>query len=215
MNDADTNADAAEVAPGDSTDAGESSAPAKAALRRRIRTARRAAPPDPTRAQTLATSVLTHPVVEGHLTDSGGVAACYVSLPWEPPTSVLRQRLRAAGAEVLLPVADPHGGLTWVLDDGTAGAAWGVPGQPDAPPTPATATEGATRAAVVIVPALAATSDGRRLGQGGGYYDRFLADLPPASEGGPLLVAVVGPGELLPDLPTEPHDRRVDVVIVG
>lgn len=187
----------------------------KAGLRKHIRAARRAAPADEDRADRVAAAVLAHPEVVHRLSAPRIVAACYVSLPWEPPTGVLRQRLRARGVEVVLPVADEDGGLAWVLDDGTAGAAWGVPGQPAAPPDVADHTGDAAAAAVVVVPALAATPDGRRLGQGGGYYDRFLADLPGAAAGGPLLVAVVGPGELLDDLPTEPHDRRVDVVIVA
>lgn len=199
---------------------------AKAALRRRLRAARRAAAANPARGELVASEVLTHPAVSRRLAEPGARVAAYVSLPWEPPTDVLREQLRGAGIEVLLPVADPRGGLTWVRDDGSAGAAWGVPGQPAAPATPKAATtdaaalasptaQDAAGAAVVIVPALAATADGRRLGQGGGYYDRFLANLPAASAGGPLLVAVVGPGEVLDDVPTEPHDRRVDTVVVA
>lgn len=188
---------------------------AKAALRRRLRAARRAAAANPARGELVASEVLTHPVVSRRLAEPGARVAAYVSLPWEPPTDVLREQLRGAGIEVLLPVADPRGGLTWVRDDGSAGAAWGVPGQPASPATPTAATTDAAGAAVVIVPALAATADGRRLGQGGGYYDRFLANLPAASAGGPLLVAVVGPGEVLDDVPTEPHDRRVDTVVVA
>ena len=189
--------------------------PTKAALRRTIRAARRAAPTDEGRADRVAAAVLANPEVARRLAGPGASVATYVSLPWEPPTGVLRQRLRALGVRVVLPVADPNGGLTWVVDDGTAGAAWGVPGQPPSPPAPATAAQSGEATAVVVVPALAATSDGRRLGQGGGYYDRFLADLPAAATGGPLLAAVVGPDELLDDLPTEPHDRRVDVVIIA
>ena len=67
---------------------------------------------------------------------------------------------------------------------------------------------------VVLVPALAAGRDGTRLGQGGGFYDRALADLPPHPEG-PLVVAVVHDDELLAagEVPSAPHDRRVDAVL--
>ncbi len=61
---------------------------------------------------------------------------------------------------------------------------------------------------VVIVPGLAFTSAGDRLGQGGGWYDRFLpqirADCVTIGVGfGPQLVAA---------LPTEPHDVRLSAV---
>ena len=62
---------------------------------------------------------------------------------------------------------------------------------------------------VVVVPGLAFTPDGRRLGQGGGHYDRFLPRLRPDCR-------TVGAGfaeQLVDDLPTEPHDVRLDVVV--
>ena len=56
---------------------------------------------------------------------------------------------------------------------------------------------------------------GDRLGQGAGFYDRALTGIPRASEGGPLLVAVVYADELLDEStwPVEPHDIRMDDVI--
>jgi len=71
----------------------------------------------------------------------------------------------------------------------------------------------ASGCAVVLVPALAIDRAGFRLGQGGGYYDRLLADVPRHADGGPLLVAVVHDDELLDALPHEPHDRPVDAVL--
>ncbi len=58
-----------------------------------------------------------------------------------------------------------------------------------------------------VVPALAYTPDGRRLGQGGGYYDRFMA------EARAFTCGVCYPCFLLPDVPCEPHDRRVMRVV--
>ncbi len=60
---------------------------------------------------------------------------------------------------------------------------------------------------LIIVPGAAFTRDGRRLGRGGGYYDRFL----PLTRG--LKLALVRPEALFDDLPTEVHDVRVDEVI--
>ena len=65
-----------------------------------------------------------------------------------------------------------------------------------------------TEKTVCIVPGYAFTPDGRRLGKGGGYYDRFLAKYPEIRTLG-LTYSVL----LQEDIPTEPHDIVVDAVI--
>ena len=62
---------------------------------------------------------------------------------------------------------------------------------------------------VVVVPGLAFTADGRRLGQGGGHYDRFLPRLRP----GCRTVGAAFAEQLVDDLPTEPHDVLLDLVV--
>ncbi len=62
---------------------------------------------------------------------------------------------------------------------------------------------------VVVVPALAATVDGNRLGYGAGYYDATLPDLcPPAYS-----IVVIHDFQLMLELPREPHDRACDEVM--
>jgi 5-formyltetrahydrofolate cyclo-ligase len=57
---------------------------------------------------------------------------------------------------------------------------------------------------VMIIPALHIDQDGYRLGQGGGYYDRTLPQMPGWK------VAIVYPGEITGDLlPREDHDVRL------
>ena len=61
---------------------------------------------------------------------------------------------------------------------------------------------------VLIVPLVAFTADGRRLGQGAGHYDRWLA------EHG--TVEAIGLGwdiQLVDDLPVEAHDQRLTAVV--
>jgi len=63
---------------------------------------------------------------------------------------------------------------------------------------------------VVIVPGLAFTAEGDRLGQGGGWYDRFLV-------GCRTDCTTIGVGfreQLVEALPVERHDVRLDLVIV-
>ena len=62
-----------------------------------------------------------------------------------------------------------------------------------------------------IVPGLAFTRDGRRLGYGGGWYDRYLA----ASAPDALALAVAYPFQMLDELPAEAHDRRVAAVVLA
>jgi 5-formyltetrahydrofolate cyclo-ligase len=61
---------------------------------------------------------------------------------------------------------------------------------------------------VVVVPGLAFTPDGRRLGQGGGHYDRFLTRLRPDC----VTIGACFAEQLVDDLPTEPHDTTVEHV---
>lgn len=56
---------------------------------------------------------------------------------------------------------------------------------------------------VVLVPGLAFSRDGRRLGRGAGYYDRFLARVDADT------VALTTTARIRDDLPLEAHDVRV------
>lgn len=61
---------------------------------------------------------------------------------------------------------------------------------------------------VVFVPLLAFTEDGRRLGQGGGYYDRWLAAHPDV-----LAFGLAWDMQLSKDLPTEAHDVPLNAIV--
>jgi len=61
---------------------------------------------------------------------------------------------------------------------------------------------------VLIVPLLGFTADGRRLGQGGGHYDRWLAAHPDV-----IAIGLAWDTQLVNDLPHEPHDRPLAAVV--
>lgn len=62
---------------------------------------------------------------------------------------------------------------------------------------------------VIVVPALAVTGSGQRLGYGAGFYDAVLPKFcPPA-----ISVVVVYDFELLPELPSTAHDVACDIVV--
>lgn len=61
---------------------------------------------------------------------------------------------------------------------------------------------------VVIVPLIGFAADGRRLGQGGGHYDRWLAAHP-----GTLAIGLAWDCQLVDDLPHEAHDHPLAAVV--
>lgn len=62
---------------------------------------------------------------------------------------------------------------------------------------------------VIVVPGLAFTTDGRRLGQGGGWYDRFLA----GRRHDCITVGVCFDVQVVEHLPTEDHDVVLDMIV--
>lgn len=62
---------------------------------------------------------------------------------------------------------------------------------------------------LVIVPAAAFSRSGYRIGYGGGYYDKFLAQLSPET----LKVGFCYHKFLLASVPVEEHDQAVDIII--
>ncbi len=64
---------------------------------------------------------------------------------------------------------------------------------------------------VVLVPGVAFTTTGHRLGRGGGYYDRLLGELPNRVR----RVGVCHALQVVPTLPVEPHDAGIDDLIVA
>ena len=65
---------------------------------------------------------------------------------------------------------------------------------------------------LILVPGLCFDSKGNRLGQGGGYYDRYLAQARQAGTAVPT-VALCREMLVMPSLPGGVHDQRVDFVI--
>lgn len=137
--------------------------------------------------------------------DRGEVVACYLARDDEPPTRDVIDDVRRAGGRVVLPrISDDN--LVWVeMTDNTGMVTntWGID-EPEGLPT-------STQPTVWIIPSLAVDADGYRLGQGGGFYDRTLAQR--ASKDNSLVIAVNFEDESVMHVPHEAHDQRVDVVV--
>jgi 5-formyltetrahydrofolate cyclo-ligase len=61
---------------------------------------------------------------------------------------------------------------------------------------------------LVVVPLLAFTAEGHRLGQGGGHYDRWLAKNPDVPA-----IGLAWDAQLIDALPIEPHDRLLRAIV--
>ena len=137
---------------------------------------------------------------------SAKVIASYNSYGNEPSTSELNRELIERGKVLLLPRTNSSREITWVKWDGE-----GELSQNSHLNSQLLEPDGDEYSGAIdlfIVPALAVDHDGVRLGQGGGSYDRALAN-----QGG-WKIAVVYENELLDlEIPRESHDQRVDTVL--
>ena len=61
---------------------------------------------------------------------------------------------------------------------------------------------------VLFIPLIGFTASGDRLGQGGGHYDRWLAEHP-----GRMTIGLAWDVQLCEALPVEPHDMMLDAIV--
>lgn len=136
--------------------------------------------------------------------------AGYAPMAGEPGGSALPQRLAAMlpVGGLLLPSLRPDRDLDWVAYEGSlvAGVTMRVLREP---PGRRLGRQALGTADIVFVPALAVDTTGARLGRGGGSYDRALARVRP----GVPVIALLYPGEVVPVVPAEPHDRPVTAAL--
>jgi 5-formyltetrahydrofolate cyclo-ligase len=173
----------------------------KAELRSRLLAARAGLSADQraTAGRLIRDALLSLPEVQ-----MAGTVAAYYSVGAEPDTRGLVYALWKRGTYVLLPLLRPDGDLDWASYEGPDSLVAGPRGLRE-PAEPPRGVDAVSRADVVLVPALAVDQAGRRLGRGGGSFDRALARV------GPLIpvIALLYDDELVGRVPAEPHDVPV------
>jgi len=182
--------------------------PAKDAIRAVVRASRAARTAEDRRTDDLArTELLLSDLQEW----TPRVVAAYASTGDEPGTDALLDALVARGVTVLLPVlsataAGPRATAEWAAYEGRGAlrsGLWGIP-EPTSRTLGVTAIE---QAELVVMPGIAGTVAGDRLGTGGGWYDRALVGT--TSPRWMLL----NDDELYESLPLDPWDLPVTAIV--
>lgn len=123
----------------------------------------------------------------------------YASFRSEVSTDMLFEGLSALGIQTAFPLCHKGGIMTFhLVKDSTQlrAGAYGIREPDISLPQPLL-----TERTVCIVPGLAFTEAGGRLGYGGGFYDRFLTAHPEV-----YTAAAAYDGQITPELPLEEHD---------
>lgn len=192
---------------------------AKARLRSTLRSARAALDPGDRRTQSVHLARVVADHADQLLHGAGDrpgrrpVVTAYLAGDPEPDTAPLLAGLRALGIDVVLPVCEPGYRLSWVLWTPDIALERSVRAPVLEAVGPRSAFGELTGVGLILVPALGVDGSGHRVGQGGGYYDRFLADVPSAVP----RWGVVYRSEVLADgvIPVEPHDQRLDGIFTA
>ena len=178
----------------------------KAALRQRLRAARREhAASLPAQVRALLFARPPRAVLE--LVPDGATIGLYRADPGEAPASAYARFFHEAGHQIALPRitrlgepmrfhrhTDPYDESD--LTPGNMGLL-----------QPAAEAEELTPA-VLFMPLVGFTARGERIGQGGGFYDRWLAAHPAT-----IAIGMAWDMQEVPELPLEPHDMPLTAII--
>lgn len=136
--------------------------------------------------------------------------ALYFSSENEPDITRLLSELEFRNCQLFAPKSTPNpnepysvapigGPYGFTMQPGRFGIA-----EPVSPPLPL--NDAKTRVECWLVPGIAFTRSGARIGQGRGFYDRLLANAPG------LKIGIAYDWQLVPTLKQLPHDVRMDFI---
>ncbi len=138
---------------------------------------------------------------------AAGTVALYAPIAGEADVLPLVEKARGSGKRVVFPRANTAAGSLEFFEVCSAlelrPGAYGVP----EPPAEEAKRISAGQIDLLVLPGLAFDLEGRRLGFGGGYYDRLLGSSPRPA------IGVAFESQIHTTLPDEDHDCGVDVVV--
>ncbi len=176
---------------------------AKCELRRATIARRDALPPDVRQAAAEAIAARPFPLPIA----PGAIVSGFMPMATEINPLPLMHKLAGQGARLALPVivgrAKPLVMRAWVSGEPLSTGVWGI-----REPEPEAAE---VEPDILLVPLVAFDRAGHRIGYGGGYYDRTVAQLRARKA-----VVAVGLGfaaQEVPAVPTTPRDARLDLVL--
>jgi 5-formyltetrahydrofolate cyclo-ligase len=182
-------------------------AAAKSTLRMFVRTRRKLLARELPEADRMAAEVGRAPLAARFPDPTGKVAALYHAAGSEVSPGLLADQLALAGWTLALPsVEGETGAMVFRRWDRAAPLSRDSIGL-HAPPADAPIVT----PDLVVVPLLAFDRDGRRLGQGGGYYDRALEAL--KLQGEVFVLGLAYGGQETANLPHEAHDQALDAIL--
>ncbi len=177
----------------------------KRRLRQRFLAARQAMPPWEYRQRNLQLARRLHDHFE---TERPQHILAFCPFRQEPDPGLLDSNL-VGDFGIYLPVIDPITSTMnfypWQAGDPLQSNRFGIL-EPLLRQTPISTAQLST--AAILLPVLAVTRSGIRLGYGGGYYDRFLAENPIQPR-----IAVAHAPSVVDHLPCESHDQPVDWIL--
>ena len=136
---------------------------------------------------------------------AAGVVCAYASFGSEFDTAAFCSDVVAAGKRLLLPRVNRAAHMIELREVKNLGGelvagVWGIREPAErCPIVPSSSVE------FLLVPGVAFTANGDRLGYGGGFYDRLLNELKP----GVARVVAAFSMQVIDDLPSSPRDQRV------
>ena len=129
----------------------------------------------------------------------------YIGMPTEPDTAGIIEAALSDGKDVYVPKCISRTEMLAVRIKSTADLVPGAYGIPE--PVDLSETIGPDTIDLILVPCVSAWTDGRRLGHGAGYYDRFLKG------NADKTLCLCFRKALSPDIPTDENDVRMHRVI--
>lgn len=175
---------------------------AKQMMRTEMRRLRRALPDRVGRSERIWAGL--EPVLAALAGESSLSVFAFRGVSGEPETDPWIVRMQSLGYEIGLPRCEGSTMVVVNLHEHTLfeTSTFGIP-------EPLGAAIDPSYIDVVIVPGLAFTETGQRLGQGGGYYDRYL----PMLRKDCVTIAVCFEPQIVAAVPGEAHDQTVDMIV--